>query len=126
MTEINLMAKTGHDRAFYATKALVEDKRVFLAKCRINRVGQKANVYRTTEHHKLTEDTDPPDPEPDAVAKKKKKKKEPKRRVLSSAARVKLIGSRHRALIKAKKRREEKMERRSGATADVEEWSEDK
>ncbi len=126
MTEINSMAKTGHDRAFYATKALVDERRVFLAKCRINGVGVKVNVYRMTEHIKLTEDADPPDPEPEPVAKKKRKNKEPKPRVLSRAARVKLIRSRHKALIKAKKQREEKMNRRFGAEADAENWSEDK
>lgn len=125
MTEINSMAKTGFDRAFYATQVLIDDQRVFLGKYRINGIGRAVKVYRTTENLKLTEDVEPPDPEPDAVAKKKKKKKEPKPRVLSSAARVKLIRSRHRALIKSKKQREEKVERRFGATANTEEWSED-
>ena len=123
MTEINSMAKTGHDRAFYATKALIDDKRVFLARCVIGDGTRKVNVYRTTEHMNLTEDADSPDPEPDPVAKKKKKTKKP--RVMSSAARVKLIRSRHKALIKTKKQREEKMDRKFGAVADTEDWSED-
>ncbi len=121
ITEINAMAKTGHDRAFYATKALIEDQRVFLARCRIGGAGQKVNVYRTTKHLKLTEDTDPPDPEPHAVAKKKKKTKKP--RVFSSAARIKLLRSRHKALLKKKKQRERRMDRTLGTQADTEDWS---
>jgi hypothetical protein len=119
MTEINARAKTGYDRAFYAAKALIDDKRVFLARCVITEGARKVNVYRTTEHLKLTEDGDPPDPEPDPVAKKKKEPKPPK------VNRLRLLESRHKALRKNKKRREERMDSMFGAEANTQDWSED-
>ena len=63
-----------------------------------------------------------PNPEPDAVTKKKKTKK---LRVLSSAARIKLIKNRHKAFLNHKKWQEGRMDGMYGTEADAEDWSED-
>ncbi len=123
ITEINYFAKCGFDETHYVTRELVDDGRVFTQNFKINGEGRAVNVYRITARPKRKEHADPPDPEPDPVTKKKKKTKKP--RVMSSAARVKLIASRHKALVKTKKQREEKMDRRFGAEAETEDWSED-
>ena len=84
-------------------------------------INETMSIRRADNHSKSIEESDPPDPEPEPVAKKKTKKP----RVLSNAVRVKLIKSRHKALLKDKKRREERMDRKFGAAADAEDWSED-
>lgn len=120
-TEINYMAKVGHDRAFYSAKYLLKVGRVAVEKTKINGEGFAKHLYRLADAPEKKADPAPAKPKPAAAPKKKTKKP----RILSSAARIKLLRSRHKKFQEDKARRERRLDRQLGPQADVEDWNSD-